>query len=76
MLDSTPEPGEENTEYIDAKGSYIAPGFVDIHVHGGGGAEFMCDNVEDVKTVCATHLLTAPPSSSAHNILSRSGSFN
>lgn len=56
VLDSTPEPGEENTEYIDAKGSYIAPGFVDIHVHGGGGAEFMCDNVEDVKTVCATHL--------------------
>ena len=22
---------------IDAKGSYIAPGFIDIHVHGGGG---------------------------------------
>lgn len=22
---------------IDAKGAYIGPGFVDIHVHGGGG---------------------------------------
>jgi len=22
---------------IDAKGNYISPGFIDIHVHGGGG---------------------------------------
>ena len=22
---------------IDAKGAYVGPGFVDIHVHGGGG---------------------------------------
>ncbi len=26
---------------IDAKGKYVAPGFVDIHVHGGGGHDFM-----------------------------------
>jgi N-acetylglucosamine-6-phosphate deacetylase len=26
---------------IDAKGDYISPGFVDIHVHGGGGHDFM-----------------------------------
>ena len=26
---------------IDAKGKYIAPGFIDIHVHGGGGHDFM-----------------------------------
>src|SRR3954468_23094604 len=25
----------------DAAGSYAAPGFVDLHVHGGGGADFM-----------------------------------
>ncbi len=31
---------------IDAGGKYIAPGFVDIHVHGGGGYDFM-DNTED-----------------------------
>ena len=24
-------------EVIDAKGAYVGPGFVDIHVHGGGG---------------------------------------
>lgn len=27
----------ENAEIIDAKGDYVGPGFVDIHVHGGGG---------------------------------------
>ena len=27
----------ECAEVIDAKGAYVGPGFVDIHVHGGGG---------------------------------------
>jgi N-acetylglucosamine-6-phosphate deacetylase len=26
---------------IDAKGNYISPGFIDIHVHGGAGHDFM-----------------------------------
>lgn len=26
---------------IDAGGSYVAPGFIDIHIHGGGGYDFM-----------------------------------
>ena len=28
-------------ETIDAGGNYLAPGFIDIHVHGGGGHDFM-----------------------------------
>ncbi len=31
---------------IDAGGKYIAPGFIDMHVHGGGGFDFM-DNSEN-----------------------------
>ena len=40
---------------IDAKGHYIAPGFIDIHVHGGGGHDFM-DGTEDAfLTIANTH---------------------
>lgn len=28
-------------EVIDARGNYVSPGFVDIHSHGGGDADFM-----------------------------------
>ncbi len=30
----------EGIELIDAKGAYVGPGFVDIHVHGGDGSSF------------------------------------
>jgi N-acetylglucosamine-6-phosphate deacetylase len=33
-------------QIIDAMGSYVAPGFIDIHVHGGGGHDFM-DGTEE-----------------------------
>ncbi|MFT4094311.1 MAG: N-acetylglucosamine-6-phosphate deacetylase [Niabella sp.] len=35
----------DNAKEIDAKGLYLAPGFIDLHVHGGGGYDFM-DNTE------------------------------
>src|SRR4051794_5690188 len=33
-----------------------APGFVDVHVHGGGGASFDGGDPDAVATVVATHL--------------------
>ncbi|MEY3459589.1 MAG: N-acetylglucosamine-6-phosphate deacetylase [Planctomycetota bacterium] len=41
---------------IDARGGWITPGFVDIHVHGGGGADFMDGTVDAVLQVCRSHL--------------------
>src|SRR5665647_1128134 len=46
----------ENVLEIDAQGQYISPGFIDAHVHGGGGADIMDGTVDAVKTVAATHL--------------------
>ena len=35
---------------------YLVPGYVDIHVHGGGGADFMDGTADAVRTVARTHL--------------------
>ena len=43
-------------EIIDVKGNYILPGFIDIHVHGGGGADFMDATPEAFETVVKAHL--------------------
>lgn len=42
-------------EIIDAKGAYVSPGFIDIHVHGGGGADFMDDDARAFLKVAETH---------------------
>jgi N-acetylglucosamine-6-phosphate deacetylase len=38
-------------------GAYVVPGFVDVHVHGGAGADFMDGTPEAVRTVCRYHAL-------------------
>ena len=41
---------------IDACGRYVSPGFIDLHVHGGGGDDFMCGDVEKVHNICNFHM--------------------
>ncbi len=43
-------------ELIDAKGKYVSPGFVDTHVHGGGGFDFLDGTKEAVRGAVAMHL--------------------
>lgn len=40
---------------IDAGGNYISPGFIDIHVHGGGGFDFMDGHEKAFLEIAATH---------------------
>lgn len=53
------ETGESTAEAertLDINGGFLLPGFIDLHVHGGGGADFMDGTVESFKTVTETHL--------------------
>jgi len=45
----------KNAVVVDARGGFISPGFVDIHVHGGAGADFMDGTAEAVRTVLKAH---------------------
>lgn len=40
---------------IDLAGNYLAPGFIDIHVHGGSGADFMDGTEAAFRTACRCH---------------------
>lgn len=45
----------KDAEVIDARGGYISPGFVDIHVHGGDGADYMDGTAEAVRIANRAH---------------------
>lgn len=49
-LDITPD-----MEIIDGQGMFLSPGFVDIHVHGGGGYGTMSCNPQDIIKMCEAH---------------------
>lgn len=40
---------------VNGNGLYAAPGFIDIHLHGGGGVEFMNASPEQIRTGCIAH---------------------
>ena len=48
-------PAAPGIRLVDADGMYAAPGFIDIHLHGGGGVEFMNASPQQIRAGCAAH---------------------
>jgi N-acetylglucosamine-6-phosphate deacetylase len=40
---------------VDLQGGYLVPGYVDLHVHGGAGADFMDGNEDAFQAICTAH---------------------
>ena len=47
---------------IDAKGAYVSAGFIDLHIHGSGGADVMDATPEALETLSTTLLQTGTTS--------------
>ena len=54
IIDVLPEANNEY-EIIDLQGAYIAPGFIDLHCHGGDGVEFVDATEDSIKRACDMH---------------------
>lgn len=53
--DRVPEKYRRGGEELNADGDYVSPGFIDIHVHGGGGVEVNSASPEELSAMCAAH---------------------
>lgn len=47
---------ESDTVKINLNGRYLSPGFIDLHVHGGGGFDFMDATLEAFLGIANTHV--------------------
>jgi len=47
--------GDTGAAIIDAGGHWVSPGFMDIHVHGAGGHDFMDGSVEAFLEIARVH---------------------
>ena len=47
---------QKDEEVLDGAGGYLFPGFIDVHVHGGGNADFMDATPMAFETAVRAHL--------------------
>ncbi|WNS43938.1 N-acetylglucosamine-6-phosphate deacetylase [Paenibacillus sp. MMS20-IR301] len=45
----------EEYEQVDARGGMLLPGFIDLHVHGGGGYDAMLATEDQLQGMCRFH---------------------
>jgi N-acetylglucosamine-6-phosphate deacetylase len=50
-----PEPHPAGLPVTDLRGRWVLPGFVDVHVHGGGGASFTEGPADDARRAAEFH---------------------
>lgn len=52
----------DGVEILDACGNYVSPGFIDIHIHGGGGCDTMdgtAESLNHISKLIAKHGVTS-----------------
>jgi len=54
------DPGSD--EVIDAKGNYVSAGFIDLHIHGSGGADIMDATFDALEIISSTLVQTGTTS--------------
>lgn len=47
---------DSGAETIDLGGLYLSPGFIDIHTHGAGNADFMDGDLDSIYQACRAHM--------------------
>lgn len=53
--DPVPASADDLASAVDLGGRYVVPGFVDMHVHGGGGGAFSSGQVDQARAAIAFH---------------------
>ena len=52
-----PDAAVPEAETVEGNGLYASAGFIDMHTHGAGGADFMDGTAEAYRTACRMHLI-------------------
>src|SRR6266436_29293 len=50
-----PEIRADDGKVIDLAGNFLAPGFIDLHIHGAVGRDTMEGTAEAFRAICAYH---------------------
>ncbi len=62
IIEISDSPNLNNCEIIDANGMYVSAGFIDLHIHGSGGADIMDSTFKALESISLTLLQTGTTS--------------